>query len=150
MTQSNLQSQFKEIVMTKSDKKLSIYNKPHIQFVKWEDPYIKNKEEKEEEEELVWQEPFPQKAFLSPFGSMSLDVPITNQFKLYIMHTNFNISERVAKIVESIPGVETLDIFSRYRCRVGIGRLFLPREVFRNIRNAVKKVLRENKFKLEN
>lgn len=45
-------------------------------------------------------------------------------FNFWIAHTNFNVSAKVRDMVEKVPGVEILDIFSRYRFRIGVGKLW--------------------------
>lgn len=54
-------------------------------------------------------------------------------FNFWMGHTNFNISREVSKLIENTDGVETLDIFTRYRFRVAIGKAFEDREVLQNI-----------------
>jgi hypothetical protein len=45
-------------------------------------------------------------------------------FNFWVAHTNFNISEHIKQVVEETEGIETLEILSRYRMRVGIGKCF--------------------------
>jgi len=45
-------------------------------------------------------------------------------FNFWTGHSNFNISPSIAQAIEGVDGVETLDIFTRYRFRVGIGKCF--------------------------
>lgn len=58
-------------------------------------------------------------------------IPMTeNNFpsKIYcfwIGHTNFNITPRIREIIKKSPGVESLDVFTRYRFRIAIGKAFL-------------------------
>lgn len=73
-----------------------------------------------------------------PFYEHSLPSKI---FKFWVGHTNFNISPKIAKVIEDTPGVETLDIFTRYRFRIGVGKIFDSKEVRLNIQNRIKKVL---------
>jgi hypothetical protein len=58
-------------------------------------------------------------------------------FNFWVGHTNFDISRRVVQIIEETPGVETLDIFTRYRFRVGIGKVFKDSDVMTNINHNV-------------
>jgi len=46
------------------------------------------------------------------------------QFKLWMAHTNFSITGKVAKQIESINGVELLRILTKYRFIIGIGKAF--------------------------
>lgn len=62
-------------------------------------------------------------------------------FKFWEGHTNFNISQKVAKAVEKTDGVEILDVFSRYRMRIAVGKAFDSREVRQDIQNNVLAIL---------
>lgn len=53
----------------------------------------------------------------------------SRHYNFWIMETNFNISKSVVKTLNSMDGVETLDIFTRYRARIAIGRLFDTEEI---------------------
>jgi len=92
---------------------------------------IKNEQESEEEGRLV----------VTPMGAF----PILNRnspgkvFNLWIGHTNFKISSKVVKTVANVLGVETLDVYTPYRMRVGIGKLFTPKEVMHSIDIALQK-----------
>jgi hypothetical protein len=58
-------------------------------------------------------------------------------FNFWMMHTNFNIGSNEANILESVPGVESLEIFSPYRCRVSFGMAFDMNEVKDEIEKAL-------------
>ena len=58
-------------------------------------------------------------------------------FKFWTGHTNFDITPSVASKIENIPGVETLSIFTRYRFRIGIGKMFQDRDVMHKVQEAV-------------
>ena len=62
-------------------------------------------------------------------------------FKFWVGHTNFNISQKVAKAIEKTEGVETLDVFTRYRFRIGVGKAFDSREVRKEINNNVLEII---------
>lgn len=62
-------------------------------------------------------------------------------FNFWIGHTNFTITKNIADILESVEGVETLDIFTRYRFRIAIGKAFNDSQVMRNINNIIYKEL---------
>lgn len=59
-------------------------------------------------------------------------------FNFWIGHANFNLSKKIVNIIEKTDGVETLDVFTRYRFRIGIGKVFEDRNVMKNIENNVK------------
>ena len=75
----------------------------------------------------------------TPFGVM----PLTEQslassyFKFWVGHTNFKITHSFHKIISNIEGVETLDIFSPYRFRISVGKLFRDRDVMNDIRKSM-------------
>jgi len=50
-------------------------------------------------------------------------------FNFWTAHTNFPITEEVKQIIDNTAGVETLDIFTRYRWRISIGKAFDSLEV---------------------
>ena len=74
---------------------------------------------------------------MTRMGAFSVPGPNSDNFNFWVGHTNFNIGHGVAKTIEQVDGVETLDIYTRYRMRVCIGRHFQPREVFANIESAI-------------
>lgn len=58
-------------------------------------------------------------------------------FNFWMGHTNFDISKKIASIIDKTEGVETLDIFTRYRFRVAIGKAFEDSEIMRNINTKI-------------
>lgn len=58
-------------------------------------------------------------------------------FNFWVGHTNFNLSKKVVQIIEETDGVETLDIFTRYRFRIAIGKVFKDADVMKNINDNV-------------
>jgi len=40
-------------------------------------------------------------------------------------HTNFDITRKVQNAIAKVPGVESLDVFTRYRFRLSIGKAFI-------------------------
>jgi hypothetical protein len=62
-------------------------------------------------------------------------------FNFWVGHTNFDISRKISDIIEQTPGVETLDIFTRYRFRVAIGKVFDDGQVMRNINKNINKYI---------
>jgi hypothetical protein len=75
-------------------------------------------------------------------------IPITENtasgkiFNFWVGHTNFNITKKVASLIEDTEGVECLDIYTRYRFRVAIGKAFDDSKVMRHINNNVYEYLR--------
>ena len=121
---------------------------PKLGWIKFQDPFFPNtnKDNIDDEDcfdndndnlEDGFDEPHKgnMRVVVTPMGA----IPLTEQsspnkvFNLWVAHTNFNITPEVAKIVENTEGVETLDIFSRYRMRIGIGKMFDTKTTMRNI-----------------
>jgi hypothetical protein len=62
-------------------------------------------------------------------------------FNFWVGHTNFNLSKKVVDIIEDADGVEVLDVFTRYRFRIAIGKVFDDARVMTNINDKVYKHL---------
>ena len=58
-------------------------------------------------------------------------------FNFWVGHTNFNITKDIFRIIENSDGIETLDIFTRYRFRIGIGKAFNDSKVMNNVQETV-------------
>lgn len=65
-------------------------------------------------------------------------------FNFWIGHTNFDITKLVGQIIEHTPGVECLDIFTRYRFRIAIGKAFNDSDVMSSIQDNVYSFLQGN------
>ena len=50
-------------------------------------------------------------------------------YNFWTGHTNFDLDEIAINKIANVPGVETLDIFTRYRFRLGIGKAFKQENV---------------------
>ena len=107
-------------------------------------------EENEETESEHGQEPIefykrPTKVIMTPMGIIPYtDNTASNKiFNFWVGHTNFDITSSVATIIEQISGVETLDIFTRYRFRIGVAKLFETSSVINDINNSVYRFLLE-------
>jgi len=113
-----------------------------IVWQKWFDPFGEDEEThslEEEDIDMSMYQQKPVKAISTPMGI----IPCTENtasgkiFNFWIGHTNFNITSIIAKTIEEIDGVETLDIFTRYRFRVGIGKAFNESKVKEDINYTV-------------
>ena len=58
-------------------------------------------------------------------------------FDCWVMHTNFDITPRIAKAIGIVPGVEVAKIITRYRCFIGVAPMFK----FRDVANEIKEIL---------
>ena len=85
----------------------------------------------------------PVRAIATPMGL----IPYTENtasskiFNFWVGHTNFTLTKRLSNIIENIDGVETLDIFTRYRFRIAIGKNFDASRVMKEINDVVYKFL---------
>lgn len=82
----------------------------------------------------------PIKVIASPLGIIPYNEHTASSkiFNFWVGHTNFSITKPIAKILESADGVETLDIFTRYRFRIAIGKCFQDSAVMQNISQQIK------------
>jgi hypothetical protein len=127
-----------------------------IIWQKWSDPFGEesednfqnNSETDNEYHEQEWPEENEQKiknisrsvkVISTPMGIIPINDNTASGkiFNFWIGHTNFNITKKIAIIVEDTPGVECLDIFTRYRFRIAIGRAFNDAETMSSIQNNV-------------
>lgn len=129
--------------------------KYQIVWEKWRNPYTEQPDTQdfntEEDESLAYNDEEHERggeiqqshAILTPLGIVPINeyTDASKIFNFWIGHANFNLSLDLIKIIESIQGVETLNIFTRYRFRIGIGKLFKSGEVMHNIEQAVTRFL---------
>ena len=93
------------------------------------------------------------RSIMTPFGIL----PLTEQslasrhFKFWVGHTNFMLgdgqhtsTEEFETIIGGVLGVETVDILTSYRFRVGIGKMFQDREVMDTIKKTLVAFLKSN------
>lgn len=114
--------------------------KPLVIWEKWKDPFGADEEDmnkdwtdSDEDEDNL--DIVKSKVMVTPMGLIpfSENTNASKIFKFWLAHTNFTISENIVNVIEQIDGVETLDIYTRYRFRIGIGKGFNDREVMSNI-----------------
>lgn len=67
-------------------------------------------------------------------------------FNFWVGHTNFNITPTISQLIENVPGVEILDIFTRYRFRIGIGKCFSDSETMKDINDHIYKILNDEQY----
>ena len=75
----------------------------------------------------------------TPYGPYHTDsfVKPSDRWDCWICHTNFDVSQAIVSILETIDGIEALKIMGRYTFFVGIGRLFSMQEVRRDVENGL-------------
>ena len=129
---------------------------PTIIWEKWADPYGQNIEDIEwpgfnknnivqddivEDAEIteLYNKPLKVNAMITNMGVIPYNeyTDCTKIFNFWIGHTNFTITKFVSEILENIEGVETLDIFTRYRFRVSFGKAFNERTIISNINTII-------------
>lgn len=127
-------------------------NKYLIAWQKWFDPFGEDEESHDyldsSEDEYADSSEFHPKSFKAISTPMGI-IPYTENtasskiFNFWVGHTNFNITSYISSIIETTEGVETLDVFTRYRFRIGIGKIFDESEVKSNITKKVYKYLND-------
>jgi len=95
------------------------------------DPEL-GREYDEEVEQFV-----PVKGVMTPYGMLPLtdDTLASRKFKFWVGHANFRLTEDYYSVIGSTEGVETLDILTPYRFRIGIGKMFVDRTVMSSVRD---------------
>jgi len=143
-------------------------SKKVVRWEKWADPFaqeVPKKEPDDVEDDRDYKDSYEkaereQKATLNRYtgpvlvGPMGV-IPITENnspskiYNFWMLHTNFNISSPVLKKLKELPGVETLDVFTRYRARIGIGKVFNDTKVRNRITKALCQEPKKEKEKEE-
>lgn len=134
--------------------------KNKIIWEKWVDPFGENMdetkwnnyddEELDETSELMEHDILksklnkPIKIIASPMGMIPYNEYTASSkiFNFWVGHTNFNISKPIADTIEKCAGVELLDIFTRYRFRIGVGKCFVDKEVMQEINDSIETILK--------
>jgi len=136
-----------------------------ISWEKWKDPWNKEESKQDPTSELDYWEGDESdldelddtemtsdleeegRIIITPMGA----IPLLNHnspgkiFNLWIGHTNFKISNKIMDVIANILGVESLDIYTPYRMRLGVGRLFQPKEVMHRIDLKLNQLLTKQK-----
>jgi hypothetical protein len=131
-------------------------NKPTILWEKYKDPWnLFNNEDEDgwETEDYnnvhnVATKLDDAKAIVTPMGPVPFspaNCP-SNTFNFWLGHSNFRITNKIAEMISQQNGIESVDIFSPHRIRIGVGKLFKPCDVMTNICQCVGKyILDRNK-----
>lgn len=132
--------------------------KPLITWEKWKDPFGSDDDLPEVFDDDDSYEDFSEEETTEDFQSKLTKVIVTPMglipytentdsskiFKFWVGHTNFDITHGVFSILELAFGVETLDIYTRYRFRISVGKSFNDRDVMSNINSVIYKYLGED------
>jgi len=90
-----------------------------------------DEEEYEEEQEMQEQETlFLPKNFYETISLMS-------RFDCWIGHTNFNITTSIKNKLNEVDGIEVLNVVSRYRFFIGVGKMFQFSDVRKDIEETI-------------
>jgi len=90
----------------------------------------------EEEEEFDEQQMQSQETLFVPKNFYET-ISLMSRFDCWIGHTNFNITNSVKNKLNEVDGIEVLNIFSRYRFFIGIGKMFN----FSDVRKDIEKII---------
>ena len=79
------------------------------------------------------------KVMATPMGIIPINENTASNkiFNFWMGHTNFDITKKIVSIIEESQGVESLDVFTRYRFRIAVGKAFNDSVVMRNINEEV-------------
>lgn len=99
--------------------------------------------DEKEIEKFITHKSNPIQVIATPMGIIPYNehTACTKIFNFWVGHTNFNITSKVAKTIEDSEGVEILDVFTRYRFRIAIGKLFEDKSVMKKINDNVYDIL---------
>ncbi len=137
------------------------YSKPQVVWEKWRDPYSFEEPHDDyylpEELQSEYDEAYGENSFdelaqgsqlfpnkdikilMTSFGVIPIPehADPNNTFNFWTGHTNFEITKSISKAIEGVTGVETLEVYTRYRFRIGIGKLFKDSEVMVSIQDEI-------------
>jgi len=115
------------------------YNNDLKYFDQQDDTSDLEEDEHDEEKPSIKIPNSPIKVIASPLGLIPYNEHTASSkiFNFWLGHTNFNISAQIKNIIENIDGVEILDIFTRYRFRIAIGKCFEDADVMDTINKAI-------------
>jgi hypothetical protein len=96
-------------------------------------------EEEEENLSSLMNQPKPIKVIATPMGIIPVNDNTASGkiFNFWIGHTNFNITAEISRIIEACDGVECLNVFTRYRFRIAIGKAFTDSVVMKEIQDTI-------------
>jgi len=138
-----------------------------IIWQKWQDPFGEkdsddlenteyekffNDEDGDDELDTIKSEIFDKKqikVIATPMGIIPINENTASGkiFNFWLGHTNFDITKKIFEIIEKTDGVETLDIFTRYRFRISVGKAFTDSLVMKDIQESVYNQLDKEKIK---
>jgi len=104
-------------------------------FKKSELSKIKDELDPEEDADEIEQIDSAQTFYTTPMGIIVKDDSMNpiRRIEHWLCHTNFNINLPVVAVLDTLEGVETITVVTRYQMIIGFGRLFEVSEVKKNI-----------------
>ncbi len=98
-----------------------------------------DEEENDSDDENIIVKNIKDQFALTPLGLIPLTENTVSSkiFNFWTGHTTFPISKKISSIIENIDGVETLDVFTRYRFRISVGKAFKDSIVLREINESI-------------
>lgn len=118
-------------------------SEPLIVWEKWINPYGENTEDVDwpDYDDNNDHNLQPQKihAIITSMGIIPYNehTDCAKIFNFWTGHTNFPVTQYFANLLENIDGIETLDIFTKYRFRVAFGKAFNDRDIINTINDIV-------------
>ena len=93
----------------------------------------------EEDLELIKESVSHIRSIMTPFGILPLteQTKASSHFKFWVGHSNFKLTEDFYKVIGQQPGIEALDILTPYRFRIAVGKMFVDREVMKDVRDTM-------------
>jgi hypothetical protein len=128
-----------------------------IVWEKWSDPFgfdeepqnvPFNEEDNLDEETQIKTDHIRCQIISTPFGIIPINENTASGkiFNFWTGHANFPITKKIAEIIENTDGVETLNIFTKYRFRIAIGKAFKDSIIMRKINNNINTYLESNNY----
>lgn len=92
-----------------------------------------------EEEDGAFAETKSLAVYQTPFGIVKVPefCDINKHFKLWTMYTRYPITDKLKNGIDSMPGIETFEMLTPYRARVGICPLYKDGHVLRSIQTTI-------------
>ena len=100
---------------------------------------LANEEGIDEDLEIVDHSVSHIRSIVTPFGILPLteQTKASSHFKLWVGHSNFKLTEDFYKVIGQQPGIEALDILTPYRFRIAVGKMFVDRDVIKDLRDTM-------------
>jgi hypothetical protein len=90
----------------------------------------------------------PVKVISTPMGLIPYNEYTASSkiFNFWVGHTNFNLTQNIVDCIEECEGIEILDVFTRYRFRIGIGKCFNDSDIMAAVSSQINRYLDDKKL----